>query len=91
MFAQARSLDTAQRSNASYQTPTYGINAVSEKSDVHIRSSSQPSFDNQQSHQPVTTTSQPTSAAVSRRPGNYEHLTSALESINSPYNKKANK
>ena len=86
MFAQACSLDTAQKSNAPYQTPTYGINAVSDKSDVHIRSSPQPSsFDNQQSHQPVTTTSQPTSAVVSRRPGNYEHSTSALESINSPY------
>ena len=72
MFAQARSLDSAQRSNASYQTPAFGINAVSENLDVHTVSSPQQAFNYQQQYQPTTPTNQPSSAAASRRPGNYQ-------------------
>ena len=65
MFTQARSLEAAQRSSASYQMPTYGINAVNENTDA---ASSLPNLDQSQ-----IASNQPTSAAVTPRrpPGNF--------------------
>ena len=71
MVAQARALDSAQKSNASYQTPAFEVNAISNNSEAHSMSREQPVFDYQQPYQPTSSTNQPTSAAAFRRPNHY--------------------
>ena len=85
MFAQARSLDSAQKSSASYQTITYSANACEDNKASNSNQHTQPVSN----YQPRTTNDQQTSAAVSSRrpPANYQRCNCCGYRSHDPYDR----